>query len=69
MRAAVVTRYGSPEVVAPGDREFAMTGTRMGGHAQRAVVKAVGVTARIAPGISFETAAALSDGGTTGSHF
>ncbi len=52
-----------------GDRVFAMTSTRMGGHAERAVLKASGAIALIAPGISFETAAALPFGGTTAFHF
>jgi NADPH:quinone reductase-like Zn-dependent oxidoreductase len=58
-----VTRF------APGDRVFAMTGARLGGHAERAVVKASGAIALIAPGVSFETAAALPFGGTTAFHF
>jgi len=58
-----VTRF------AVGDRVFAMTGVRMGGHAERAVLKASGAVALIAPGISFETAAALTFGGTTAFHF
>ena len=58
-----VTRF------ALGDRVFAMTGVRMGGHAERAVLKASGAIALIAPGISFETAASLPFGGTTAFHF
>ena len=58
-----VTRF------ALGDRVFAMTGVRMGGHAERAVLKASGPVALIAPGVSFETAAALPFGGTTAFHF
>lgn len=58
-----VTRF------ALGDRVFAMTGVRMGGHAERAVLKESGAVALIAPGISFETAAALPFGGTTAFHF
>jgi len=58
-----VTRF------ALGDRVFAMTGMRMGGHAERAVVKESGAVALIAPGVSFETAAALPFGGTTAFHF
>ena len=58
-----VTRF------ALGDRVFAMTGVRMGGHAERAVLKASGAVALIAPGVSVETAAALPFGGTTAFHF
>ncbi len=58
-----VTRF------ALGDRVFAMTGVRMGGHAELAVLKASGAVAPIASGISFETAAALPFGGTTAFHF
>jgi NADPH:quinone reductase-like Zn-dependent oxidoreductase len=58
-----VTRF------AVGDRVFAMTGVRMGGHAERAVLKESGAVALITPGISFETAAALPFGGTTAFHF
>jgi len=58
-----VTRF------AVGDRVFAMTGVPMGGHAECAVLKASGAVALIAPGISFETAAALTFGGTTAFHF
>jgi NADPH:quinone reductase-like Zn-dependent oxidoreductase len=58
-----VTRF------ALGDRVFAMTGVRMGGHAERAVLKESGPVALIAPGVSFETAAALPFGGTTAFHF
>lgn len=58
-----VTRF------ALGDRVFAMTGVRLGGHAECAVVKASGPVALIAPGVSFETAAALPFGGTTAFHF
>ncbi len=58
-----VTRF------AVGDRVFAMTGVRMGGHAERAVLKESGAVALIAPGLSFETAAALPFGGTTAFHF
>jgi len=52
-----------------GDRVFAMTGVRMGGHAEVAVLKTSGAVALVAPGISFETAAALPFGGTTAFHF
>lgn len=62
-RGEGVTRF------APGDRVFAMTGVRMGGHAERAVLKESGAVALIAPGISFEAAAALPFGGTTAFHF
>jgi NADPH:quinone reductase-like Zn-dependent oxidoreductase len=58
-----VTRF------ALGDRVFAMTGVRMGGHAELAVLKASGPVALIAPGVSFETAAALPFGGTTAFYF
>lgn len=58
-----VTRF------ALGDRVLAMTGVRMGGHAERVVLNASGAIALIAPGISFETAAALPFGGTTAFHF
>jgi NADPH:quinone reductase-like Zn-dependent oxidoreductase len=58
-----VTRF------ALGDRVFAMTGVRMGGHAELAVLKASGPVVLIAPGVSFETAAALPFGGTTAFHF
>jgi NADPH:quinone reductase-like Zn-dependent oxidoreductase len=58
-----VTRF------ALGDRVFALTGTRGGGHAERVVVQASGAIASIAAGISFETAAALPDGGPTAFHF
>jgi NADPH:quinone reductase-like Zn-dependent oxidoreductase len=58
-----VTRF------AVGDRVFAMTGMRMGGHAEVAVLKESGSVGLIAPGISFETAAALLFGGTTAFHF
>jgi NADPH:quinone reductase-like Zn-dependent oxidoreductase len=58
-----VTRF------ALGDRVFALTGVRMGGHAERAVLKASGPVALIAPGVGYETAAALSFGGTTAFHF
>ena len=58
-----VTRF------ALGDRVLAMTGVRMGGHAERAVLKESGAVALIAPGVSFETAAALPFGGTTAFHF
>lgn len=58
-----VTRF------ALGDRVFAMTSVRMGGHAERAVLKESGPVALIAPGVSFETAAALPFGGTTAFHF
>jgi NADPH:quinone reductase-like Zn-dependent oxidoreductase len=58
-----VTRF------AVGDRVFAMTGARMGGHAERVVLKASGAIASIAAGISFETAAGLPFGGTTAFHF
>ncbi len=54
---------------AVGDRVFAMSGARMGGHAQLAVLKASGAIAPIAPGISFETAAALPFGGTAAHYF
>lgn len=52
-----------------GDRVVAMTSVRMGGHAERAVLKESGAIALIAPGVSFETAAALPFGGTTAFHF
>lgn len=58
-----VTRF------ALGDRVFALTSARMGGHAERAVVHASGAIAAIAAGISYETAAALPDGGPTAFHF
>ena len=58
-----VTRF------ALGDRVVAMASARLGGHAERAVVKASGAIALIAPGVSFETAAALPFGGTTAFHF
>lgn len=58
-----VTRF------AVGDRVFAMTGVRMGGHAELAVLKESGAVAHISPGVSFETAAALPFGGTTAFHF
>jgi len=58
-----VTRF------ALGDRVFAMTDVRMGGHAERVVLNASGAIALIAPGISFQTAAALPFGGTTAFHF
>ena len=58
-----VTRF------ALGDRVFALTSARMGGHAERAVVRASDAIAAIAAGISVETAAALPDGGPTAFHF
>lgn len=58
-----VTRF------AAGDRVFAMTGVRMGGHAELAVLNASGAVALIAPGVSAATAAALPFGGTTAFHF
>ncbi|MGV3520395.1 NAD(P)-dependent alcohol dehydrogenase [Luteitalea sp.] len=51
------------------DRVFALTSARMGGHAERVVVHASGAIAAIAADISYETAAALPDGGPTAFHF
>jgi NADPH:quinone reductase-like Zn-dependent oxidoreductase len=54
---------------ATGDRIFALSGARMGGHAEFAVLPETGALAPIAPGVSFETAAALPFGGTTALYF
>jgi NADPH:quinone reductase-like Zn-dependent oxidoreductase len=69
MAGEVITLGKGVTRFALGDRVFAMTGVRMGGHAERAVLRASGPVALIAPGVSFETAAALPFGGTTAFHF
>lgn len=56
---ADVTRF------APGDEVIAMLGSRMGGHAEYAVVAEDGDIARKPAGLSFEEAAAIVFGGHT----
>jgi NADPH:quinone reductase-like Zn-dependent oxidoreductase len=54
---------------APGDEVVALNGSRMGGHAQYAIVRAGGVVARKPPDLSFEDAAAVPFGGITAAAF
>lgn len=51
--------------VKPGERVFAINGTRMGAYAEYAAVSATRALAVMPPGMSFEEAAALPFGGTT----
>lgn len=52
-----------------GDRVFAMTGAKFGGHAEYCVLKANGPVVEMPAGMDFETAAAISFGGSTALDF
>ncbi len=54
---------------APGDHIIAFSGSRLGGHAEYALVKDDGAVIRRPAGMTLETAAALSFGGSTARHF
>lgn len=53
----------------PGDAVFALTGMRMGGHAELCVLREDGAVARKPESLSFEQAATLAFGGTTALDF
>jgi NADPH:quinone reductase-like Zn-dependent oxidoreductase len=53
----------------PGDEVFALTGMRMGGHAELCVIDETSAVARKPAGLSFEESAALAFGGVTALDF
>lgn len=53
----------------PGDAVFAFPGGSMGAHAEYAVIPETGRIVPLPEGLDFQTAAALSFGGTTALHF